>query len=133
MAFLLFIVSKSGSTVYFKGLRDDAPKIDTNDELRVGSTFLALHHMSAQVSLVPGPTGSKSGGIEEVQAESFKMRCFQSPTGMKFVLFADPQVCSNFSFPRKKKQPLWFGRLPHVSAPFLPFRFRRRAPRCFRC
>lgn len=95
MAFTLFIVSKSGSTVYFKKLRDDAPLIDSNEELRLGSTFHGLHAIAATLSSVPNPqTGSRCGGIEELQAESFKLRCFQSPTGMKFVLLADPETAS---------------------------------------
>jgi len=58
MTFLhLFIVNKSGGLVYFTPLSDDAPKISTNEWLRIGSTFHSLHAIAAEASPAKLETG----------------------------------------------------------------------------
>lgn len=53
------------------------PKLGGNDYLRLASTFHGLHAITSNLS----PTGSSSG-IEILEAETFKLQCFQTPTGI---------------------------------------------------
>ena len=44
MTFLqLFIINRSGGLIYNQDLSAAAPRLDTNDWLRLGSTFHSLH------------------------------------------------------------------------------------------
>lgn len=57
----------------------------SNDYLRMASTFHGLHAIARELSPIPG-----CGGIEEIECDSFRLRCFQTPTGLKFYVIAHP-------------------------------------------
>ena len=60
MGFLhLFIVNKAGGLILHRPLGSAAPKIDTNEWLRIGSTFHSLHAIAAEASPVKLP-GNKN-------------------------------------------------------------------------
>ena len=82
----LFIINKSGGLIFNQDLSPSAPKLSTNDWLRLGSTFHSLHAIAGQVAPVI------SGGIERLETETFKLQSFQTLTGIKFVLTCDPQA-----------------------------------------
>ena len=84
MLLQLFIINRSGGLIYNQNLSSGAPNIPTNDWLRLGSTFHSLHAIITQVA----PT--KSNGIDRLDADSFTLRCFQSLSGVKFVVTAAP-------------------------------------------
>jgi trafficking protein particle complex subunit 4 len=51
MSFLhLFIVNKSGGLIHHRPLSAEAPKIGTNEYLRIASTFHSLHAIAAEAS-----------------------------------------------------------------------------------
>ena len=64
-------------------LSPSAPQIPVNDWLRLGGTFHGLHAIAAQVAPL------ESGGIEKLETDVFKLQCFQTLTGIKFVLTAE--------------------------------------------
>lgn len=82
--FNLFIVNKSGGLIYYKDFGSLA-KLDTNDSLRLASTWHGLHAIAMQLSPVPG-----GGGIELLEAETFDLHCFQTLTGTKFFMATEP-------------------------------------------
>ena len=55
----LFIVNKSGGLIHHRSLGPKAPKIGTNDWLRIGSTFHSLHAIAAEAGPVRLP-GNKN-------------------------------------------------------------------------
>ena len=58
MGFLhLFIVNKSGGLILHRPLSDKAPKIGTNEWLRIGSTFHSLHAIATEACPVRLPNG----------------------------------------------------------------------------
>lgn len=60
MTFLhLFIVNKSGGLIHHRPLSEKAPKIGTNEWLRIGSTFHSLHAIAAEASPVKGTCAYK--------------------------------------------------------------------------
>lgn len=80
----LFIINRSGGLVYNKNLSNNAPNLTINDWLRTGSTFHGLHAIASQVAPIA------SMGIERLETDTLTLQCFQSLTGMKFVITATP-------------------------------------------
>merc|ERR1739848_262990 len=78
MLLSLYIVNKSGGLIYHRDF-STLVKLDTNDTLRLGSIWHSLHAISSQLSPVPG-----CKGIELLEAETFDLHNFQTPTGIKF-------------------------------------------------
>jgi hypothetical protein len=95
----LFIVNKSGGTIYHRALSPKSPHIGTNEWLRIGSTFHSIHAIAAEASPLrcPGNTNPMGAddGIEEIVAEGMIFRCLQTRTGIKFVLTAEPGGAEN--------------------------------------
>lgn len=60
-------------------------KVSSNDYLRLASTFHGLHAISSSLSPVPN-----SSGIQEIESDNFRLRCLQTPTGLKFYVVAHP-------------------------------------------
>lgn len=60
------------------------PKLSGNEYLTLASTFHGLHAISSQLAPVI------SGGIERLEADTFTLQCYQTPTGLKFFLTAKP-------------------------------------------
>ena len=85
MAFLhLFIVNKSGGLIHHRSLSHRAPQIGTNEWLRIGSTFHSLHAIAAEASPVKGK--KSNDGIELIEGQGIVLCCFQTRTGIKFVI-----------------------------------------------
>ncbi|CAI5742257.1 unnamed protein product [Hyaloperonospora brassicae] len=78
----LYIINKAGGLIYQQDLSPAAPKLSSNDHLRLGSTFHSMHAIAA----LAAPTGS--GGIDSLETGTFRLQCLQTPTGIKFFLTA---------------------------------------------
>ncbi|GMF44298.1 unnamed protein product [Phytophthora fragariaefolia] len=78
----LYIINKAGGLIYQQDLSPAAPKLSSNDHLRLGSTFHSMHAIAA----LAAPTGS--GGIDGLETGSFRLQCLQTPTGIKFFITA---------------------------------------------
>mmetsp|Transcript_28622 Transcript_28622/g.58668 ORF Transcript_28622/g.58668 Transcript_28622/m.58668 type:complete len:150 (-) Transcript_28622:22-471(-) len=84
MTFLqLFIINRSGGLIYNQDLSPAAPRLDTNDWLRMGSTFHSLHAIAAQIAPIV------TSGIEKIETDTLKLQSFQTRTGIKFVITAE--------------------------------------------
>ena len=84
MLLQLFIINRSGGLIYNKNLTSAAPNLSTNDCLRLGSTFHGLHVIATQISPI------ECNGIESLETDTFILVCFQTLSGMKFVITALP-------------------------------------------
>ena len=62
-----------------------AAKLDVNDHLRLASTFNGLALIMKELSPVKG-----SSQMLELEADSFVLQSFDTPTGLKFFITADP-------------------------------------------
>jgi hypothetical protein len=51
----------------------------------MASTFHGLHAIASELSPVPN-----SSGIQEIECDSFRLRCLQTATGLKFYVVAHP-------------------------------------------
>ncbi|XP_022912792.1 trafficking protein particle complex subunit 4 [Onthophagus taurus] len=60
------------------------PKMTTNEKIFLASMFYPLFAIASQLSPEP-----KSSGIEVLEADTFKLHCFQTLTGVKMMVLAD--------------------------------------------
>eukprot|EP00386_Alphamonas_edax_P012754 GDKI01039634.1.p1 GENE.GDKI01039634.1~~GDKI01039634.1.p1 ORF type:complete len:162 (-),score=25.85 GDKI01039634.1:171-656(-) len=103
----LYINNKHGSLVFQKDFGAGSEvyrNLSSNDRIVLASTFHSLSAIAQQISPVQmGGTNSKvtglqgallqasnSCGINVMEADSFKMQCFQTLTGMKFIAVLQP-------------------------------------------
>jgi hypothetical protein len=81
----VFIINKAGGLVFHNDFAPSIPSSCTIDDyLVLASTFQSVHVISSQISPVPG-----SSGIQTLEAETFKLSCLQTMTGIKFLLLTD--------------------------------------------
>ncbi|KAL3961953.1 hypothetical protein ACCO45_003476 [Purpureocillium lilacinum] len=103
--FALIIINKAGGLIYNKTFHDAGlQKISTNDYLVLAGTFHGVHAITARLNPVKQaplppthPPGANmlpsrpepSSGLEVLETENFRMQCFTTLTGTKFLLFTD--------------------------------------------
>lgn len=81
----LYVVNKSGGLIFNKDFAEGVARVDLNDSLRLASIWHSLNAIAAQLSPAPGCIG-----IELMEAETFDLHCFETPTGSKFLIVVDP-------------------------------------------
>ncbi|KAF9132899.1 hypothetical protein BGW39_011085 [Mortierella sp. 14UC] len=86
MIFSIYIINKAGGLVYNKDYSEGLSKLSSNEYLVLAGTFHGVHAITSKISPVPG-----SSGIEMLETDTFRIHCFQTLTGTKFLLVADPQ------------------------------------------
>lgn len=62
------------------------PKLTTNEKIFQASMFYPLYALACQLS-----PEARSSGIEVLEADNFRMNCFQTLTGVKFMVISDPK------------------------------------------
>ncbi|KAF2498577.1 synbindin [Lophium mytilinum] len=105
VVFALFIISKAGGLIYNREFHAGLSKLEANDYLIVAGTFHGIHAITKQLcpaaaaptppaittpSLAPSPFPSRPSGLEVLETQNFRMQCFQTQTGVKFLLFTEP-------------------------------------------
>lgn len=70
---------------YPLSLKFGRPKVTTNEKIFLASMFYPLFAIASQLSPEP-----KSSGIEILEADTFKLHCFQTLTGVKMMVVAEP-------------------------------------------
>ena len=90
VVYALLIINKAGGLVYNRTFNPSLSQLSGNDYLVLAGTFHGIHAISKQLSPVTLPRNST--GIESLQASRFLMSCYQTPTGIKFLLFTEPAM-----------------------------------------
>lgn len=70
---------------YPLNLRFCRPRMTTNEKIFLASMFYPLFAIASQLSPEP-----KSSGIQLLEADTFRLHCFQTLTGVKFMVVAEP-------------------------------------------
>ncbi|KAL7044126.1 hypothetical protein ACKWTF_001799 [Chironomus riparius] len=79
---------------YPLNLRFCRPRMTTNEKIFLASMFYPLFAIASQLSPEP-----KSSGIQILEADTFRLHCFQTLTGVKFMVVAEPiQVALSYSY-----------------------------------
>ncbi|RBA15213.1 hypothetical protein FPRO05_12693 [Fusarium proliferatum] len=95
--FALIVINKAGGLVYNKIFHEGLQTISTNDYLVLAGTFHGVHAITSRLNPVknlpgatpPGNRPEPSSGLEVLETENFRMQCFNTMTGTKFLLFTD--------------------------------------------
>jgi hypothetical protein len=83
--------------IYNRTFAPGLQKLDSNEYLMLAGTFHGIHAISRSINPappVPAPPGNRrppTTGIESLESSHFRLTCFQTPTGVKFLLFASPE------------------------------------------
>merc|ERR1712025_104404 len=71
---------------YPLNLKFGRPKTTTNEKIVLASMFVPFFALAVQLSPEQG-----SSGIQELETDTFKLQCFQTVTGVKFLVVCDPK------------------------------------------
>ena len=88
----LIIINKAGGLIYNREFNSTLNKVSVNDLLVLAGTFHGVHAITK--SLTPSTLGvppAQRTGIEVLESAHFRLNCFQTFTGTKFLLFTEPQ------------------------------------------
>ena len=66
-------------------LKFSRAKMTTNEKIFLASMFYPLFAIASQLSPEP-----RSSGIEVLEADTFRLYCYQTLTGVKFIILAEP-------------------------------------------
>ena len=86
VVYSVMVLNSSGGLVFFQNYHPNAPLLDSNEVIIIGSTLHSLHAISVEISPIP-----KSSGFTELECTTWKLSCLQTITGLKFIVFTDLQ------------------------------------------
>jgi len=101
VVFALIIINKAGGLIYQRDFAEGLNKLSINDYLVLAGTFHGVHAITSRLyplqSNYSSNRNSTSGdrpeppsGLEVLETENFRLQCFQTLTGTKFLLFTEP-------------------------------------------
>ncbi|KAG5355669.1 Trafficking protein particle complex subunit 4 [Yarrowia sp. B02] len=82
--YALYILNKAGGLIFQRDYGTELAKLSSNDYLVLAGTFHGVHAISAKLSPIEG-----SSGIQTMETEKYALTCFQTVTGIKFLLITD--------------------------------------------
>ncbi|KAL1634381.1 hypothetical protein SLS56_002391 [Neofusicoccum ribis] len=103
VVFALLVINKAGGLIYNREFHQGLNPLRSNDLLMLAGTFHGVHAITR--SLTPAavlPTSLPSSantapslrpqpsGLEVLETAKFRLQCFQTLTGTKFLLFTEP-------------------------------------------
>ncbi|KAG4417499.1 hypothetical protein IFR04_009382 [Cadophora malorum] len=107
VVYALIIINKAGGLIYQRDFAEGLNKLNINDYLVLAGTFHGVHaittrlyplsHTSTTSSANPASSNPPTtrpdapSGIEVLETENFRLQCFSTLTGTKFLLFTEPQ------------------------------------------
>ncbi|KAJ8100416.1 Sybindin-like protein [Lipomyces tetrasporus] len=86
VVYSLYILNKAAGLIYQRDFNESLKRLSSNDYLVLSGTFHAVYAIASQISPVPS-----SSGIEVLETEKFRLQCFQTLTGTKFLLISEPR------------------------------------------
>ncbi|TVY44030.1 Transport protein particle subunit [Lachnellula subtilissima] len=89
VVYALIIINKAGGLVYQRDFTEGLNKLSVNDYLVLAGTFHGVHAITTRLNPLHPPNEPPSG-IEVMETEHFRLQCFQTLTGTKFLLFTEP-------------------------------------------
>ncbi|KAI5212315.1 hypothetical protein AUEXF2481DRAFT_30041 [Aureobasidium subglaciale EXF-2481] len=87
----------AGGLIYNRNFAPGLQQLSSNDYLILAGTFHGIHAISRSLSPVapshapPGNRANHATGIQSLESSHFRLTCFQTPTGTKFLVFTSPE------------------------------------------
>lgn len=109
VVYAVLVLNKAGGLIYQKDFNPGLQKLSSNDYLILAGTFHGYAHLKyhsisprlhadilfdsvhAITSKISPTNETNSSGLEVLESDNFVMRCFQTLTGTKFLVFAEPR------------------------------------------
>ncbi|KAK5117664.1 hypothetical protein LTR62_005087 [Meristemomyces frigidus] len=101
VVFALLIINKAGGLIFNRTFAPGLQKLDSNDYLILAGTFHGIHAISRSINPAPPepqtqppathPRRPITTGIESLESSHFRLTCYQTATGVKFLLFTSPE------------------------------------------
>ena len=95
--FALLIINKAGGLIYNREFHTGLAKLSSNDLLILAGTFHGVHAITRSLlpqalrpPRTPGSFPQRPSGLEVLESSLFRLTCFQTVTGVKFLLFTEP-------------------------------------------
>ncbi|KAI1115230.1 Sybindin-like protein [Nemania sp. NC0429] len=103
----LIVINKAGGLIYNRTFGDGLNQLNTNDYLVLAGTFHGVHAITTRLSPLKGHQQQQQqqaallaadnvpsrpdlpAGLEVLESENFRLQCFNTLTGTKFLLFTD--------------------------------------------
>ncbi|KAI1351165.1 Sybindin-like protein [Xylaria sp. FL0043] len=99
----LIVINKAGGLIYNRTFGDGLNQLNTNDYLVLAGTFHGVHAITTRLNPVKQQQQQASStatdsilnrpdppsGLEVLESENFRLQCFNTLTGTKFLLFTD--------------------------------------------
>eukprot|EP00029_Vermamoeba_vermiformis_P003066 TRINITY_DN13428_c0_g1_i1.p1 TRINITY_DN13428_c0_g1~~TRINITY_DN13428_c0_g1_i1.p1 ORF type:complete len:147 (+),score=24.57 TRINITY_DN13428_c0_g1_i1:26-466(+) len=88
MIISLYIINKAGGLIFqreFVKINTEL-RLTSNDYLRIAGVFHGMYAIASRLT----PLDKTSSGIVEIDSPSFVLKCYQSVTGTKFFVMAEP-------------------------------------------
>lgn len=97
VVFALLIINKAGGLIYNREFHTGLAKLSSNDLLILAGTFHGVHAITRSLlphalrpARTPGNFPQRPSGLEVLESSLFRLTCFQTVTGVKFLLFTEP-------------------------------------------
>jgi len=101
VVYALIIINKAGGLIYQHDFADGLNKLSVNDYLVLAGTFHGVHAITTRLHPLHSTLSHRSSasetsrpdppsGLEVLETENFRLQCFQTLTGTKFLLFTEP-------------------------------------------
>jgi hypothetical protein len=96
--FALLIINKAGGLIYNREFHAGLAKLGSNDLLILAGTFHGVHAITRSLvpaALHPATNNAqtfplRASGLEVLETSHFRLNCFQTVTGTKFLLVTEP-------------------------------------------
>ncbi|KAF2674253.1 Sybindin-like protein [Microthyrium microscopicum] len=97
VVFSLLVVNKAGGLVFNREFHTGLATLSSNDLLILAGTFHGVHAITRQLAPAPvQPPNTpqnfpvRASGLEVLESSHFRLNCFQTITGTKFLLITEP-------------------------------------------
>ncbi|KAI7820108.1 Sybindin-like protein [Kickxella alabastrina] len=87
----IFIINRSGGLIYNKNYSNNIAQLSSNEALIFAGTFHGIHALASRISPATKARNNtiRDSGIETIDTRNFRIHCFQTPTGIKFIAVSD--------------------------------------------
>jgi len=99
VVFTLLVINKAGGLIYSREFHSGLLRLESNDLLILAGTFHSVHAITKNIAppaLHPPANPSSQAfpvrptGLEVLETSHFRLNCFQTMTGVKFLLVTEP-------------------------------------------
>ncbi|KAJ2763444.1 hypothetical protein IWQ57_005559 [Coemansia nantahalensis] len=89
MIHALFVINRSGGLIYSKDFSGQTAQLSSNEALIFAGTFHGIHALASRVSPALKGGAARDMGIQSIDTKGFRLHCYQTPTGLKFLAVTD--------------------------------------------